>query len=430
VATTEGLVGGAVNIAARVCAKAQAGEVLVTDTVRALTRTYLPYRYTGLGTQHLKGISGGIPLYRVEAVPSTGRARLRRQLGARRGRVLAVAGLIVVLLAASAGLYAINRPVDCLTLPASTKDVVARIDPARNCVVATYAVGQRPGPVVASATAVWVGNLNDWTATRIDPVTRLAQTTGTAGAPTDLTLDPAGNLVLLILFSTSNAGSHTDLVGVIDGRTRRIVELRSLPSGTDPTGQTLPYQGITYAAGRAWVSNAASGAAIRMALGAAGPGSATIAVESKRKPTPVGPAGITGLGAIDQGGGSVWLANFLTPTLYRLQGDKPTAITLEGDAAATSIDATDREVWLVRTDGRLTRYDSLSGSQLSFPVEGSIRTIAVGADSVWVVDGLAARVRRLDPQTGKTLATIAVGGQPSGIALAPDGSLWVTVQAP
>ena len=87
-ATTEGLVGGAVNIAARVCAKAQAGEVLVTDTVRALTRTYLPYRYTWLGTQQLKGIAGGIPLYRVEAVPSSGRARLARQLGARRGRVL------------------------------------------------------------------------------------------------------------------------------------------------------------------------------------------------------------------------------------------------------------------------------------------------------------------------------------------------------
>jgi len=88
VATTEGLVGGAVNIAARVCAKAQAGEVLVTDTVRALTRTYLPYRYTSLGTQQLKGIAGGIPLYRVEAIPSSRRARLRRQLGARRGRVL------------------------------------------------------------------------------------------------------------------------------------------------------------------------------------------------------------------------------------------------------------------------------------------------------------------------------------------------------
>ncbi len=69
VATTEGLVGGAVNIAARVCAKAQAGEVLVTDTVRALTRTYLPYTYTSLGNQSLKGIAGGIPLYRVEAVP-------------------------------------------------------------------------------------------------------------------------------------------------------------------------------------------------------------------------------------------------------------------------------------------------------------------------------------------------------------------------
>ncbi len=58
VATTEGLVGGAVNIAARVCAKAQAGEVLVTDTVRALTRTYLPYRYTLWAPRALKASPG------------------------------------------------------------------------------------------------------------------------------------------------------------------------------------------------------------------------------------------------------------------------------------------------------------------------------------------------------------------------------------
>ena len=66
IATGEGPVGSAVNIAARVCAKAQAGEVLVTDTVRSLTRTLLPYHFVGLGTQPLKGIDGGVALYRVE----------------------------------------------------------------------------------------------------------------------------------------------------------------------------------------------------------------------------------------------------------------------------------------------------------------------------------------------------------------------------
>ena len=42
VETAEGYVGSAVNVAARVCSQAKAGELLVTDTVRGLTRTFLP----------------------------------------------------------------------------------------------------------------------------------------------------------------------------------------------------------------------------------------------------------------------------------------------------------------------------------------------------------------------------------------------------
>ncbi len=45
VETDEGYVGSAVNVAARVCSQAKAGELLVTDTVRALTRTFLPVRF-------------------------------------------------------------------------------------------------------------------------------------------------------------------------------------------------------------------------------------------------------------------------------------------------------------------------------------------------------------------------------------------------
>ena len=196
VATTEGLVGGAVNIAARVCAKAQAGEVLVTDTVRALTRTFLPYTYTSLGTQSLKGIAGGIPLYRVEAVPSSRRARLTRQLGARRGRLGLVAGLAAVLLVGVVGVWEINRPADCLVLPAGTKDVVARIDPVRDCVLAIYPVGQRPGPVVYADGRIWVGNVDDQTVSIIDPGSGQVHVTGAGGTPDALAAGPTSVWVL------------------------------------------------------------------------------------------------------------------------------------------------------------------------------------------------------------------------------------------
>ena len=68
VETAEGYVGSAVNVAARVCSQAKAGELLVTDTVRGLTRTFLPVRFTDRRTRRLKGIAEPIVLYRAEAV--------------------------------------------------------------------------------------------------------------------------------------------------------------------------------------------------------------------------------------------------------------------------------------------------------------------------------------------------------------------------
>jgi len=66
VETAEGYVGSVVNVAARVCGEARAGELLVTDTVRALTRTFLPVRFAGRRSRRLKGIAEALVLYRVE----------------------------------------------------------------------------------------------------------------------------------------------------------------------------------------------------------------------------------------------------------------------------------------------------------------------------------------------------------------------------
>ena len=73
--SAEGFVGSAVNIAARVCALAGPGELLVTETVRALVRTSMPLAMQPRGRRHLKGIREPIALF---AIRPTGAAPLPR----------------------------------------------------------------------------------------------------------------------------------------------------------------------------------------------------------------------------------------------------------------------------------------------------------------------------------------------------------------
>ncbi len=99
-----GFVGSPVNIAARICAQARPGEVLVSETVRALTTTVLPVQFKSRGRRQLKGIGEPIELFAVveasagaTAWPSASRRRLSR-----RGRV-ALAGGVAMVVAGAAG---------------------------------------------------------------------------------------------------------------------------------------------------------------------------------------------------------------------------------------------------------------------------------------------------------------------------------------
>jgi len=119
----EGPIGSAVNIAARVCAQARPGELLVTDTVRSLTRTRLTVRFTPRGSPTLKGIREPIPLFAVEPVAEfiepgpeipVGRAarisaRIRARPAARWGIPVAAALIITALVGAGFLLSAPNR---------------------------------------------------------------------------------------------------------------------------------------------------------------------------------------------------------------------------------------------------------------------------------------------------------------------------------
>jgi class 3 adenylate cyclase len=87
----QGIVSTAVNIAARVCAAAEPGEVLVTDTVRSLTRGVLDVRFAPRGSRRLKGIAEPVAVFAVRRADEERDARDR----ALRDRRLMLAGGVV-----------------------------------------------------------------------------------------------------------------------------------------------------------------------------------------------------------------------------------------------------------------------------------------------------------------------------------------------
>jgi class 3 adenylate cyclase len=111
VATTDGYVGLAVNVAARLCGQAKAGELIVSDTVRALSRSSLDVSFEPLGRRRLKGLDEPVAIYRV--VDATRRAHPRRPLerslrstvmGAGVAILLPIVGILAVTLAPRAGM--------------------------------------------------------------------------------------------------------------------------------------------------------------------------------------------------------------------------------------------------------------------------------------------------------------------------------------
>jgi class 3 adenylate cyclase len=96
--TPDGPVGTAVNIAARLCAIAAPGEVVVSDTVRSLTRSVGDAQFIAMGRRTVKGLDEPLTVYR--AVPAgTPLPAPRRAAPSRR---LALAGGLVALPAVAA----------------------------------------------------------------------------------------------------------------------------------------------------------------------------------------------------------------------------------------------------------------------------------------------------------------------------------------
>jgi branched-chain amino acid transport system substrate-binding protein len=106
----DGYVGSAVNIAARICSQAGAGEVVVSETVRALTRTVLPVGFKSRGRRDLKGIAEPIELFAVvEAADGTAWADAPRRRISRRTRFALIgAGALALFAVIGVGAWALR----------------------------------------------------------------------------------------------------------------------------------------------------------------------------------------------------------------------------------------------------------------------------------------------------------------------------------
>jgi class 3 adenylate cyclase len=95
VETPDGYVGTAVNLAARLCAAASSGQVLVSQTVRDLTANTAGVRFEPAGRRRLKGIAQPVAVYRAAPTDSPySQAHLRSALIRR--FAIAVVGAVIL----------------------------------------------------------------------------------------------------------------------------------------------------------------------------------------------------------------------------------------------------------------------------------------------------------------------------------------------
>jgi YVTN family beta-propeller protein len=128
------------------------------------------------------------------------------------------------------------------------------------------------------------------------------------------------------------------------------------------------------------------------------------------------------------GGGGVELDE--TISLADLTPRRGTGVGSLQTASRCGLAATGQSAWvttnippgLVRVD--YDRASATSSVVKAIPLAHAPSAIAVGADSVWAVDGEQDVVRRIDPDSGKVLHIIRAGNAPVAITVG-EGAVWV-----
>ena len=395
--------GAALNLAARLCGQARAGEILATREVTHLARRIEGARYEDRGSLSFKGISDPVVVVRVVPEGVDPVERLRPYAPPpppqpKTSRRWVVLGAILAVLA----LVAISIPLlssgddDAVDIGTNS---VARMNAEDGSLDLATELGQRPGASAIGFGSLWVAQPDRASVARLDLETGSIVDTIPVGT------SPAGVAVGMGSVWVTNAGDST--VSRIDPETNEVSQ--TIPGvGTGPSG-------IAVGDGALWIADTFGSALLRVdpssgesqAIGLAGQPS-QVAFTPNGVWVSVAPAGIA---RVDPSNPSV--------TLTQSVGSGPTAILSAFES-----------IWVANhSDGTVSRLEPSTGRvEATVSVGEGPNSLGAAAGSLWVANEFDDSITAIDPTTDTAEPAVRVGGAPASITTDGDG-LWLAVGA-
>ena len=355
--------GGALNLAARMCGQAGPGQILASREVTHLARRIDGVRYVDQGAHSFKGLTEPIGVIRIEPEEGGAESRLRPMMP-------------------------VPEKPQRRWIPRTTRGRIVAAAVALSLVAGAVTTGmllRGGGDVSIGPSAVGL----------IDPA-------GSVVERADIAVGRGG--LVAGAGAVWAAGPRPGTLLRIDPDTRTVVD--TIEIGGEAGG-------IAVAGGLVWVSLGDQGRIERINP------SSNVVVD-----TPIrvgnGPAGVAA------GFGSLWVANRLDATVFRIDletGEVQERISV--GATPTGVTVAAGSVWVTNAASRsVTRIDPKTGQKTPVSVGNGPTAIASSDDAVWVVNASDATVSRIEPDRNAVTATIEVGAGPVAIALAA-GDVWV-----
>ena len=392
--------GGALNLAARLCGQAKAGEILASREVTHLARRLDGVRYEDRGTLTFKGISDPIGVVRVvpegpdpadrlkpfaRPSPKPARGKPRWAIVGAAALVLLVLGISIPLLASDdapgrvgansvARMSAVDGVVQLATAlderPGASevgfgsvwvahpdRGTVTRLDLEDGRIVDTIRVGTAPSGIAVGEGSVWVTNAGDGTVSRVSPDTNEASDILNVGASPSAIAVGGGSLWIAETISASLLR-----VDPVSGEIET-TELAGQPSG------------VAYTPDGVWVSIAPNG------IARVSPSDGSLTLTQTVGSSPAGVAAAYG---------SVWVANHLDATVTRLDpsSGRLEALIPVGDGPNSLVAAGER-LWVANEfEGSVDAIDPAANEvERSVPVGGAAASLATDGEDLWLATG-------------------------------------------
>jgi len=363
-------VGLAVSRAARICAAANGGQVLLSSSARSLLADDDRATLRSLGSYRLKDFSAPEPIYQVEIDGRPERfPPLRAERGTPRARWLVLAAAFVLAAAVAGSVVLLTGGSSRPTAIGPTS--VGVIDPRSGKLVDEVAIGFKSQLIAAGEGFVWVVDREGGTLTRIDPRTREARTFGIAVGAGDVPFGVA-------------AGAGSVWVVVLRGSRQVVLQF-------DPDSGALRRPPIPYG-------------------------------------SRVAAPNVFQLHPLAVGGRAVWVLDTGTNGVWRLDPQTGRARKLIEGLDARSLDYGAGALWVGGTSS-VVKIDAQTGgvlgsAQIVSRSFGEIASIAYGGGAAWFATSSRPSLLQLDPESVAATDTFVVGRGPTGIAV-DRGVVWV-----